>query len=141
MKKVEKLCGLNQCFPNCTLTFCYLIRGPVLAPFDLLTPDFKNVSTGQLCLHTLRHTFTPPSHQKWGLETNLSYSQLLYCWRSHLFSHLFEIARDSKMYTHISQCPENDISEIWTSSPYRQNSFPKWTVFWTKPLRSVACKT
>ena len=43
----------------------------VPAPFDLLTPDFKNVATGQLCLHTLSHKCTPPSHKKWGLETNL----------------------------------------------------------------------
>ena len=54
-----------------TLTFCYLISGVVPAPFDLLTPDFKNVATGQLCLHTLSHKCTPPSRKKWGLETNL----------------------------------------------------------------------
>ena len=38
------------------------------------------------------------------------------------------------MYTHISQDPENDISEIWSSSPYRKKVFQNSLVFWTKPL-------
>ena len=62
-----------------TFTFCYLISGVVPAPFDLLTPDFKNVATGQLWLHTLSHKCTPPSHKKWGLETNLC---LMYIYRT-----------------------------------------------------------
>ena len=37
------------------INICYLISGVVPAPFDLLTPDFKNLATGQLCLHTRVH--------------------------------------------------------------------------------------
>ena len=99
--------------------FCYLIRGVVLAPFDLLTPDFKILSKGQLYLHTLSHKCTPPSHKKWGPETYLSYAHLPYCCKVNIyfFSSLFKIARDAKMYTHISRGPVNDISVIWISSP------------------------
>lgn len=105
----------------------------VLAPFDLLTPDFKNVATGQLCLHTLSHKCTPSSHKKWGLETNLCLIDLLYCWRSRPFSGLFEIARDAKMFTHVSRGPENDISEIWSSRPYRKKVFPNGLSFGQSP--------
>ena len=62
------------------------------------------------------YTSIPPK-----IETNLSHAHLPYCWRSRPFSHLFEIARDAQIYTHISQGPENNISEIWSSSPYSKN--------------------
>ena len=95
----------------------------------------KGRGAGQLCLHTLRHTCTPPFHQQWGLETNLSYAHLPYCWKSRLFSHLFEIARDAKMYTHISQGPGNDISEIWSSSLCRKKVLVDQNVVERKFLR------
>ena len=74
------------------------IRGMVSPPFDLLTPDFKNLSTGQ--------------HGEFD-STRCFMFHILDCWRSCPFSRPFEIARDAKMYTHVSWGPGNTISWIW----------------------------
>ena len=43
-----------------------------------LTPDLKNLPRGRLCLHALRHNFTPPSQKSWMTRNcPLLYAHLL----------------------------------------------------------------
>ena len=68
-----------------------------LRPFDPRLQ--KRVHRPAVSTHLKAHLYTSIPSQ-WGLETNYA-----------------------NMYTHISQGPENDISEIWSSSPYRKKVF------------------
>ena len=56
----------KKLWAKCTLTFLSH-KGRGAGSFRPSDPN--NVSTGQLCLHTLRHAFPSLSHQKWVLET------------------------------------------------------------------------
>ena len=81
----------------------------------------KRVHSPAVSTHLKAHINTSIPSKMGTRNEPVFMSHLPYCWRSRPISRLFEIARDSKMYTHISQGPENDISEIWSSSPYRKN--------------------